>query len=354
MPFVNNEAIARYGALRDISEGPVTQKKQAGGRPSLHGLRLPKKVALSEASRHVRKEDLHALVNQYLRITERNASHPEIEVPDIVCTDRRHGFHEAVSDLNGLVVAAAFEWQSARTLRTLGHSDSATPPVPETFYERVVWLTRQAAQYEAKLSGYYSRLVQMRRHPYDWLTRGLPRATDRLQNELKANGAFVPGTELRFEILMNRPMELPGPEDVEARSTVLSGQPDLVHLTEGGGRSLATVYEIKFVSVLGLQHAVQAASYGALHLHIVILNLRLTTRLAFLWVMLNGGINAPFPRIVLFNVRDGTRWDIETTLDEARQLIEGVLRSKYTSKAGISDEEFLQQCERARAEIHDA
>jgi hypothetical protein len=353
MPFVDAQAIARYGKLLDISKEPAEQQ-QPSGRPPLHGLRLPEKIALSEASRYIREEDLLALVNQYLRITKRDAPHSEIAVPDEICTNRRHGFHEAVSDLNGLVVAAAFEWQTARTLRTLGHSDSATPPVPETFYERVVWLTRQAAKYEAKLSGYYSRLVQMGRHPYDWLIQGLPKAMDRLQNELKANGASVPGTELRFEILMNHPMELPGCEGVEARSTVLNGQPKIVHLTESGDQKLSTIYEIKFVSVLGLQHAFQAASYGALHSVIVVLCLRLTTRLAFLWVMLNGGIDTPFPRIVLFNVRDGTRWDIETTLAEARQLIAGVLRSKYTSKVPISHVEFLQQCERTRAEILDA
>jgi hypothetical protein len=61
----------------------------------------------------------------------------------------------------------------------------------------------------------------------------------------------------------------------------------------------------------------------------------------FLWATLNRSL---FPRLVLFNVRDGTRWDIHTTLPKSRALIEGVLRAKYTAKEPVSDEEFLRRC----------
>jgi hypothetical protein len=70
----------------------------------------------------------------------------------------------------------------------------------------------------------------------------------------------------------------------------------------------------------------------------------------FLWTSKHGR-NALFPRLVLFNVRYGARWDIHTTFDEAKALIEGVLRAKYTAHGQTPLDVFLRRCEGVRGEV---
>jgi hypothetical protein len=333
MPFVDVHALERYGRVINLSQH-LMQRQYAPGRPVRYGLLLPVKVWASEAARHVRDEELHALIDQYLRIDKRAAlpNHQSIAAPDKVCTNEARNHWEAVSDLNGLSVTAAFEWRFARTMTTFGYRDAA-PAIPDDDFEGAVWITREAAKYEAQVSNYKSRLAQMGEHPFDWLVPHLVAATQRLRAELEADGALRPDTKVQFEVPLKHKLHVAEPDSLEGQHTQLVGRPDIVH-TAGKGRSAAvTLWEIKFVGGLGPEHVVQAVIYG------------------FLWQIRSAAHGMPFPRIVLFNVRDGARWDIETTLEEARQLIEGVLRAKYTTKGQSSTEVFLNQCEATRKEV---
>jgi hypothetical protein len=333
MPFVDFCAVKRYADVINLSDEPINQPR-GPTRPSSYGLLLPATVSAREAARHVRDEELHALINQYIRIEKREALPDEkiIDAPDKVCTNQAMNHWEAVSDLNGLSVTAAFEWRFSRTMNAFGYQNAA-PAIPDDDYHSVVWITREAAKYEARVSGYRSRLVQMANHSFDWLVPHLSAATERLHAELKADGALRPGTELQFEVALNHDLHISDPDSLEGKKTKLVGAADIVH-TAGRGRDVAvTIWELKFVGRLSPEHVVQAVAYG------------------LLWAMQHAASGAPFPRIVLFNIRDGTRWDIEATLKEARQLIEGVLHAKYTTKGQSPTEIFLEQCEAARKEV---
>jgi hypothetical protein len=333
MPFVAAHTLERDGRMINLSQHQM-KRQYAPGRPVRYGLLLPAKVWASEAARHVRDEELHVLINRYLRIDKRAAlpDHMSIAAPDKVCTNEARNHWEAVSDLNGLSVTAAFEWRFARTMTTFSYRDAA-PAIPNDDFEGAVWITREAAKYEAQVSNYKSRLAQMGEHPFDWLVPHLVAATERLKAELEADGALRPDTKVHFEVPLKHKLHIPEPDSLEGQHTQLVGRPDIVH-TAGRGRNAAvTIWEIKFVGGLGPEHVIQAVVYG------------------FLWAMRSAAYGMPFPRIVLFNVRDGARWDIETTLEEAGQLIEGVLRAKYTTKGQSPTEVFLSQCEATRKDV---
>jgi hypothetical protein len=262
MPFVNVPALERHGRVMNLANQAM-KRQYVPGRPLRYGLLLPVKVWATEAARHVRDEELHALLDRYIRIDKRAPLPPDlvIEAPDKVCTDMTRNHHEAVADLNGLAVTAAFEWHFAQTMTAFSYRGD-TPPIPADEFERAVWLTHEAARYEAKVSNYKSRLAQMSEHPFDWLVPYLPAATARLQSELGADGALRPGTKLQFEVPMKHKVHIPEPDSLEGQTAELVGRPDIIH-TDGRGRTAAvTIWEIKFVGGLSAEHVVQSIIYG--------------------------------------------------------------------------------------------
>jgi hypothetical protein len=89
--------------------------------------------------------------------------------------------------------------------------------------------------------------------------------------------------------------------------------------------------EVKFVDVLSLEHAIQAAIYG------------------YLWHREHK--NRRFPQVVLFNVRSGEKWIIESTPENMKALVEGLIRIKYTLKKEESEQSFLTACKTAKDEV---
>lgn len=93
MPFTSVTALYETADIINITRNRNRiEPPKAPGRPLERGLILPRSPL---------PKDKH------------------IRLLDIVVSDRGKRFHEAVSDLNGLVVIAAFEYEIARTLDTL-------------------------------------------------------------------------------------------------------------------------------------------------------------------------------------------------------------------------------------------
>ncbi len=94
-----------------------------------------------------------------------------------------------------------------------------------------------------------------------------------------------------------------------------------------------SIWEIKFVAQLSLQHAIQVCIY------------------AYIWCNVHGR-ELP-PSIYLFNVRDGEKWAIvpKNGVASLRAVLEEALVAKYTSQEVLSTDEFLDKCEKTVHEV---
>ncbi|KAG5777542.1 hypothetical protein H9Q71_004774 [Fusarium xylarioides] len=298
------------------------------GRPIELGLMLPKSCGAREITRYVQGDALDKLVERHLRV-DRLAPplprHEHINIRNVVLSDPKRGFFESVSDINGLVIAAALELETAGTLRSLGRPSEGE--VDETLLKcpekLVAWLCRKACEYEASLSGYLPRVIQMKDHKYDWIKpEDLILARRRLDSELvdSAQG-------LNFEVEMQQQFYI---DDQETR---LCGRADIVHnaATESDDMDDRTIWEIKFVSSLSNEHVIQTCVYA----------------------YLLGSESGKLPRIILYNVRDGDKREIipRHGLEGLRQLIASVLRLRYTSKGEMTHEEFIKRCNKTTRKV---
>lgn len=113
------------------------------------------------------------------------------------------------------------------------------------------------------------------------------------------------------------------------QTTTLTGRADMIH-SRRKGRDVA-IWEVKFVTALSHEHVVQVVIYG------------------YLWAMANQ--KQPFPRLVLYNVKNNEKWEVDTTLVCAKQVIEEVLRIKYTVNKQKCVNEFLKERADDREEV---
>ncbi|KAM6525754.1 hypothetical protein FALCPG4_011289 [Fusarium falciforme] len=184
----------------------------------------------------------------------------------------------------------------------------------------VSWLCLQACKYEAKVSGYDPRKIQMKYHDFDWIKPDdLALARGRLWAQL---GGSI--GNLRFEAEAHEQFRVDTEEETE--ECCLLGRADIVAVSSPDRKMGDFIWEIKFVSQLSSQHVIQACAYAYL--------LRL-------------------PHAMLYNVRTGEKWEITPRdgLEGLHQLVEDVLRLKYTTERKMSDEEFTEKCAKQRQEV---
>lgn len=324
MPFVSVEALYRTAEVVNMvrARGKIAPP-DAPGRPAIVGLSLPSTSGVRDMTRHVRNDDLDGIIKRDLCIQQLAPPLPKeehIDIPDFVPSDLERGFHEAVSDINGLVVVAAFEYDVTRNMSTLGLDQSSVDTLSSVWSEQQIsWLCRHACGYEASLSGYKPRAIQMKDHEFDWIKPGdLALARDRLQGELRD----VIGS-LKFEVKVDQDFSVGG------QKTKLKGRADIVNYSNSHHdketRSVESVWEIKFVSQLSHEHIIQACIYS---------------------YMLGPQSGGSMPRIILYNVRDGEKKEIvpRDGRDGLRRMIESVLRLKWTNAREKSTEEFIRMC----------
>ncbi|KOS16612.1 hypothetical protein ESCO_004938 [Escovopsis weberi] len=236
-------------------------------------------------TRHIRDELVNGIVSRHLcinKISEPLAAHEQIEIEAVVPSDTSRGFHEDVSDINGLAIVAAFEHLITGRIEIFDCVTANHEKIPDVDSEEYPsWLCRKACDYEAYSSGYLPRKNQMKDHRADIVMAPI--------------GAAKVGT--------------------------------------GSEKHPDTVWEIKFVSELSHEHALQACIYA----------------------YLLGTKSGRAPRIMLFNVRTGEKWEItpRNGLDGLRLTVEEALTAKYTVHERMKDEEFLEMCAGIRQEVRD-
>jgi hypothetical protein len=329
MPFVNTSVIrSNPGPVPLDNNLPVLPKRDPSRMEQI-GFFSPSRVQVTGLVKHMRDNVIREFIDKHNTIVERPL--PErpllIKPRDKVRTNAQRGFWEHVSDLSGLAVTAAFEWRFCK--RITAFVDCKNIPTDKHLQE--IWFAKSATQYEAQNSGYQSRLLQMGKlqwNRFGWLVGHLDRAVDRIADEVMEEGGIM-AQNLQFELDLAHEIPIPGRPKQE--QTVISGRSDIV-FDPGDGRQ-ATIWEIKLVQSLEPPHVAQLIQYG------------------LLWAAKYA--DAPFPRLLLFNVRDGARWEIVTTREKARSFVEDLLRAKYTVTKPVDDEEFLRLCGKTMDEVVD-
>ncbi|EKJ67967.1 hypothetical protein FPSE_11778 [Fusarium pseudograminearum CS3096] len=324
MPCVSVDAVYDTAEVINISSNEADiSLPDPPGRPPKLGLLLPFTNAyVTEIARYVQSDALDKAVKRFLRVERilpRSLGRARINIPTMVASDTQKGFFESVSDINGLVIAAALELATSRTLRSLGvKQGQAVEKMPRDPQQLVPWLCRRACKYEAEVSGYKPRMIQMEHHKFDWMRHeDLELARRRLSEEL-----VDPARRLEFEVEMMKEFEADG------QTTMLVGRADIVTSTPGNedGEDNETIWEIKFVSRLTNEHIFQACVYG--------------------YLLGSSNKDGKLPRIILYNVRDGDKREIisRNGLSGLERLIEKVVRLRYSATEEASYEEFIQRC----------
>ncbi|KAJ2904917.1 hypothetical protein MKZ38_006958 [Zalerion maritima] len=332
MPFVSVEALYETAEIVNLTDKQAKiAPPHVPGRPLELGFTLPSSIAVQDISRHIGDEFLDDIVTYYLCIRQLSPPLPEeehIDLPTVVPLNPAERYHETVSDLNGLVVVTAYEYDLIGTLTALGgHDENVIDDImpPVTSQQYVPWLCRRACEYESYISGYRPRKIQLKNHAFDWIDPAkLALARKRLQGQLRDSAA-----ELIFEAKVEKEKLR-----IANQTTRLYGQADVVGVSStsdpnNGGR-VESLWEIKFASQLSNEHVVQVCAYAYLLAQ---------------WPM-------EVPRIILYNVRDGEKWEItpHNGRESLRGMVESVLRLKNTIKGEVGDEEFIEMCARARDE----
>ncbi|KAJ4207052.1 hypothetical protein NW759_014050 [Fusarium solani] len=324
MPFVPVKALHETADIIDMTKAQRgIEAPSAPGRPAKDGLALPRTVAVRDMVRHVKDESLEKIIQNSLHIRKLPPlpKDEHIKLRDIVPSDEKLKFYEDVSDLNGLAVVAAFEHGVSGTLDTLDLDSDDIKEMPAIHSQQgVSWLCRQACKYEATVSGYDPRKIQMKYHDFDWIKPyDLALARGRLWRQLRDSIG-----NLRFEAEVHEQFRINTEEDTE--DCCLLGRADIVAVSSLDRNMSDAVWEIKFVSQLSNQHVIQACTYAYL--------LRL-------------------PCAILYNVRTGEKWEITPRdgMEGLHQLIEDVLRLKYTTERKMSDEELTEKCAKQRLEV---
>lgn len=316
MPFASVKALYETADVIDMTNAQRGIEAPGDpGRPTKHGLALPKSVAVRDMVRHIKDECLEKIVRKYLHIRKLPPL-PEdehIKLRDIVSSDEKLGFYEEVSDLNGLAVVAAFEHDVSGTLDTLDLDPDGIEGMPEIFSQQgVSWLCREACKYEALVSGYDPRKIQMKYHDFDWIKpEDLALTRDRLLGQLRDSIG-----SLEFEAEAHEQFNVEIEDSTEG--CCLWGRADIVAVSSPDQNGGDTVWEIKFVSQLSDQHVIQACVYAYLK---------------------------KLPCAILYNVRTGEKWEITPRdgLKGLRQLTEDILRLKHTTERKMGDEEFTKK-----------
>lgn len=355
MPFINVEELHKTADFVNLKGEEAMPDYAPPGRPLQLGLLLPRNASASDMSRHILDEVVESICAKHLQIHQIQPRLPDrlhIDAPSTVVTDSLKKHHEAVSDLNGLAVVAAYEHALLGTLTSLGATKKMLlkHPFPSDTEAQAVWLCREACRYEAKISGYKSRQLQMRGHPFNWLGAYLDAARKRLEAQ------FAEPAMLNFEVrLEEEDFCLANPLGGKDQTTFVRGRADIILHEKASSAApakttrkkekqgveemdldQASIWEIKFVAQLSLQHAIQACIY------------------AYLWCYKH---ERPVPpRIVLFNVRDGEKWDIvpREGVASLRRVVEETLIAKYSTNDRLTTDEFLKKCAKTKAEVENS
>lgn len=167
----------------------------------------------------------------------------------------------------------------------------------------------------------------------------------------KARRPFVPSSEQQAIVKLSQKQNVvvsarPGAGKTATAEAIVAANPDHANLHSARASrknrkrqidpavdGTVTIWEIKFVAQLSLEHIIQACIY------------------AYLWSRQKKQ-SGKLAKIILFNVKNGEKLEItpQNGIIGLRNVMEGVLTAKYTGREILSEEQFLKRCAETSAE----
>jgi len=296
-------------------------------------------------------EEISVLLDQMFVSEERDVE--EIDIPNIVLTKK--GFHEEVSDLNGITIPCIYyDYLVEKWIGTGSQNNSnillniirnsidnmkenehkylkgivdELPEKIETIHDYLFVANVSVAVQETL----YFKLKQIERDEYNWLTqsmisRCIERLDDVISKEAMLNGASLPRIEETIIQQSNekahvRIDEFLAPhfgKDVKFR---FSARTDLI--TE------STVWEMKCTSKLSIDHMLQVVIY------------------AWLWKMrssLDEKESSDEKVFKLFNIKTNELLRLDATIAELNTVMLAILKGKFQKQELKIDDEFISDC----------
>ncbi|KIM25255.1 hypothetical protein M408DRAFT_74676 [Serendipita vermifera MAFF 305830] len=328
MPFVDWSKLmstCRYMNLTDKELIPQVRPP----RLAHYELSLPKKpLSTTLVTRHLLEEELEQLIKKYVKINKVAAPSFKIKMPNAVATG--FGLYESVSDINGTAVTAALEQQLRGRCSMASAEEQASLTLATSIGQFPSTLLTKIAMNHCS-HPYTSRRSQMNDSSYNWLEKHLKKAVARLSQQFKRSALL----DFEVDVSYQDTGEGVACASELVKISQLQGRVDMVEYA-AAGRDPPTIWEIKAVSDLSFEHVAQIVIYG------------------MLWYIRNKNSSesvSKFPHLVLFNVRNGAKWIISTTFDEAKAFTDEVIRLKYTGKPPIPTEVFLKRCRQVRESV---
>ena len=262
----------------------------------------------------------------------------EIHIPKIVQTEG--GLFEDVSDLNGIAIPMlVFDELTNQTvgqdalrqiinsavqeMRENSHSflKNAVKCLPNkcTTPSEYLYLANVYIAVQEKL---YSKLNQIKKNEYTWLTKDM---MDKCKNRMRENISFNENEKIEIEkSLIHHSQEMEhGPIDValypyfnyEMRFR-FSARIDLL--------TLSGIWELKCTSKISIDHLLQVVIY------------------AWLWRILYPSAEAKTCKII--NIRTGEILCLNATTEELTKIVAALLDGKYGKMDFVQDDDFINQC----------
>ncbi|KAM0559667.1 hypothetical protein ACHAPJ_004191 [Fusarium lateritium] len=319
MQFVSVDDVYEMAEVVDMSNSKERIAQNIQGRRIRVKITLPETCEVRDLTRYIQPEFLADLVNRYVdhqRISQEVPPSEFLEIPDVVPSDLEKGCYESVSDINSLALISVLELKYAGTLHTLDPNLSDIDEEPHG--ELSPWLCRRACEHEACLSGYLTRLTQMKNHKFDWIE---PKMLELAQRRLSLDEEMTDSAiGHKFALDMSRKFTFEEKDTrIEGRAHIITTAPP----SDGDdGMNNSTILEVKLVPHLTNEHIVQACVKAYL--------LSRTT--------------GKLPRIILYNLRTGDKREITSRdgIQGLQHLIAELIRLRYKPKVHLADEQFLK------------
>lgn len=265
----------------------------------------------------------------------------EIEIPRIVQTSM--GLYEEVSDLNGIALPAIYYdeiqnnkkdgedvlknmiYKSVQEMRENRHHylKSVVQELPETCETPSDYLFL-ANVYVATQEKLYSKLKQINKYEYNWITpeikeKCIHRLNENLGHEFKNRSKIEVENQLIHYSNENEHVMIQNallPYFQNEKHFKFSGRLDILSET--------SIWELKCTSKISQEHQLQVVVY------------------AWIWRT----IHPDKERTVrIFNLRTGEKQKLEISYDDLTKIVVMLLRNKYEEDDVLDDDQFLDICE---------
>lgn len=268
-------------------------------------------------------------------------SENEINIPKIIETES--GLYEEVSDLNGIALPAIYydeiqghKKDGENVLRQMINNS-----VQETKYNKHSYLKEMIETlpetcetcadylfltnlYVASQEKLYSKLKQIQRHEYTWISEEIKsKIMDRMNLHLGHEFQENNETEVEKQLIhysMEKEHEkidkILEPYFHKEKNFRFSGRLDILSKTE--------LWELKCTSKISQEHQLQVVIY------------------AWLWNVL---YNESPRNVCLLNIRTGEKQVLKQDYDKLTKIVVALLMNKYERYTTLDNDEFLDKCE---------